>query len=288
MFRIFRNEPYFDEWSLLGCDFPVLGMPTRRRVFNEGRRHERPDPKPSSGKNDRYVWTTVDGRENQVREILKLLFGDDDSTGFSSFTTTTQTTSQTPDKTTSTYYPDDEDEEEDEDGWDDGDADEPQIESKKSDVHSNPPSIFDLLDSGMNFKDVCSTSVKSEPPTSSGEAAKNPFVFIANRLTFLIKAGYPIIFDTSKIKATEGSMYVPIDEKKTFPRIENIDELGLITSQVNSDKTIQDEIAKFLDGTEYTNIYCFPDVLHMEEEDNGRLNLAIRFVVYKRKKTRNF
>lgn len=106
---------------------------------------------------------------------------------------------------------------------------------------------------------------------------KNPFVFIANNLTFAIKTKYPIIWDTSTIITDDRSMFVAIDEKKTFPKVDKT-EVGKMSCEINRDKDIQNEIDKYLDGTEFTNIYAFP----AEEIVYGERRLGIVFYVYKK------
>ena len=85
---------------------------------------------------------------------------------------------------------------------------------------------------------------------------KDPFVFIANNLTFLIKTKYPIIWDTSSIKQIDDdTMFVPIDINKTFPTPGFIDATK-IAAQVMADKDIQGEIAEYLKDTKWSNILC--------------------------------
>lgn len=107
--------------------------------------------------------------------------------------------------------------------------------------------------------------------------AKDPSVFIANRLTFLIQTIQPIVFDTSNIEVAPNAMTIAVNEGKTFPKIETIDELGYITSKVNASPTVVQEIEDYLKDTGYTNIYCFPTT--MEDKDGDEV-FAVRFVVY--------
>ena len=61
---------------------------------------------------------------------------------------------------------------------------------------------------------------------------KDPNVFIANRLTFLIQTKLPIIFDTSIIEtginAKVNYMSIAVDVNKTFPKIETENDLAFI------------------------------------------------------------
>ena len=111
---------------------------------------------------------------------------------------------------------------------------------------------------------------------------KNPFVYIANRLTFLIQTKFPLVFDTSIITSDEKSMTIAVNEGKTIPKLNHIDELGFITSEVNSDEDIQKELEEYLDDTEYGNIYCFPSFTEDEGED-GESVYAVKFVLYPKK-----
>ena len=150
-----------------------------------------------------------------------------------------------------------------------------------------------ILDSDIDFNKVFSVpkdehmddddeeGVGDDCPDGLEDAApkKDPFVFIANRLTFLAQTIQPVVFDTSSIETGENYIKVAIDEDKTFPRIRTFDELGLITCQVNCCKEIRDEIVEFLNGTEYSNIFCFPDF--MSKGGPGNDVWAIKFVCYK-------
>lgn len=138
-----------------------------------------------------------------------------------------------------------------------------------------PKSIFDCLDEDEFDKCV--------PIDDANKVAKNPFVFIANRLTFLIKSGYPLIWDTSSIVTSGDKMFVAIDEDKTYPKV-NFQGVGKITCEVNRDDDIQDEIDEYLEGTEYDNIYAFPS----EEVVNGSKRLGVMFVVYKKSRHTHF
>ena len=156
-----------------------------------------------------------------------------------------------------------------------------------------PPSIFDYLDNGGQFKDICSSAFEvdrdvREFPDSDDEdvdeveiEVKNPFVFIANRLTFLAQTVQPIIFDTSLIETGSDYITIAINEDKTFPKIRSFDELGLITCKLNCCQTIRDEIGEFIKGTEYTDIFCFPEFI--SKSGPGTDVWAIKFICYKRK-----
>ena len=170
-----------------------------------------------------------------------------------------------------------------------------------------PPSIFDMLNSGKNFGDIVSAKPNHtdiynqafgldddgneiEPPEDEDDdeeddevetEAKNPFVFIANRLTFLAQTVQPIIFDTSLIETGSDYIKIALNEDKTFPKIRNFDELGLITCKLNCCQTIRDEIGEFIKGTEYTDIFCFPEF--MSKDGPGTDVWAIKFICYKRK-----
>ena len=109
---------------------------------------------------------------------------------------------------------------------------------------------------------------------------KDPKVFIANRLTFLIQTLFPLVFDTSSIDTDGNCMTVAIDEHKTFPAIESYDDLGYITCQINNSNVIGKEIEEFLDGTEYSNIYCFPI---RTVNRATRVSWGVKFVVYPKK-----
>lgn len=194
-----------------------------------------------------------------------------------------------------------------------------------------PPSIFDMLSSGKEFKDIVSTQPKHteiynqafglddngdpiplpeddelddgedeepyihEPDVvyaddgeddeddedERDENVKNPFVFIANRLTFLAQTVQPIIFDTSLIETGSDYIKIALNEDKTFPKIRNFDELGLITCKLNCCQTIRDEIGEFIKGTEYADIFCFPEFI--SRDGPGTDVWAIKFICYRRK-----
>lgn len=180
---------------------------------------------------------------------------------------------------------DEDDDEDDEDGLDEGDA-------YEDDEPANvPPSIFDMLKSGKEFKDIVSTQPKHDEANiaDDGEAvqeAKNPFVFIANRLTFLIQTMFPIVFDTSMIDTEENSITIGVNQEKTYPKLGTIDDIGFITSEINRANAIQQEIGEYLGDTEFINIYCFPSTIIDERHD--KIQMAVKFVIYKKRKLINF
>ena len=116
-------------------------------------------------------------------------------------------------------------------------------------------------------------SSKSEP------VPKNPFVFVANRLTFLAQTVQPIIFDTSLIETGENFITIGINEDKTFPKIKDYDDLGRIACQINCSQTIRDEIAEFLKGSEWSDIFCFPEFI--SKNGLGTDVWALKFICYK-------
>ena len=154
-----------------------------------------------------------------------------------------------------------------------------------------PPSIFDMLKSGKEFKDIVTPQLKHTeiynqafgldddgneiplPEDDEGEEdeeevpeVKNPFVFIANRLTFLIKTSQPIIWDTSTIATpSKDCIFVAFDKRKN----PNLDMrlAAKIAHKVNIDMDIQEEIDKYLEGTEWETIYCMPHIMNLKGED---------------------
>ena len=130
-----------------------------------------------------------------------------------------------------------------------------------------------IIDKKLAERENANKHIEEKPAAP----AKDPSVFIANRLTFLIQTLQPIVFDTSNIEATPNTMTIAVNEGKTFPKIETIDELGYITSQINASPIVIQEIEDYLKGTGYTNIYCFPTT--MEDKDGDDV-FAVRFVAY--------
>ena len=167
---------------------------------------------------------------------------------------------------------DDIDDDDIEDGYiGDGIGQEPKEEKE-------PPSIFDYLDNGGQFKDICSPAfgvdrVVREFPDSEEDGddeveteVKNPFVFIANRLTFLIKTRQPIIWDTSTIATpSEDCLFVAFDKRKN-PNLD-MRKAAEIAHKVNIDLDINDEIDEYLEGTEWKTIYCMPHIMNIKGED---------------------
>lgn len=172
--------------------------------------------------------------------------------------------------------------EDDEEGLDEGDAYE---DEEPANV---PPSIFDMLKSGKEFKDIVPSQPKhteiynqafgldengdpiplsdDEEEEEEGEEVKNPFVFIANRLTFLIKTSQPIIWDTSTVATpSEDCIFVAFDKKKN-PKLD-MRLAAKIAHKVNMDMDIQDEIEEYLDGTKWETIYCAPHIMNLNGED---------------------
>lgn len=132
--------------------------------------------------------------------------------------------------------------------------------------------LGDIIDKKLAERENANKRIEETPAPK-----KDPSVFIANRLTFLIQTLQPIVFDTSNIEATPNTMTIAVNEGKTFPKIETIDELGYITSQINASPIVIREIEDYLKGTGYTNIYCFPTT--MEDKDGDEV-FAVRFVAY--------
>ena len=152
---------------------------------------------------------------------------------------------------------------------------------KEEPLHKEPPAILEIA-CDPKYQDLFEKLFPGMVKPVEEKPPKNPFVFIANRLTFLIQSKHPLVFDTSNIKTDEKSMTIAVNEGKTIPKLEHIDELGFITSEVNRDADIRREIEEYLDGTEYGNIYCFPTVTRKSGVD-GEAIFAIKFVVYPRK-----
>lgn len=104
--------------------------------------------------------------------------------------------------------------------------------------------------------------------------AKNPFVFIANRLTFLIKTRHPIIWDTSTIRTIgESAIFVAFDKDKN-PML-NLSSAAKIAHAVNCDNEIQNEIGEYLDGTEWSRIYCMPQTMLVDDKPRFGFMFAV-------------
>ena len=191
--------------------------------------------------------------------------------------------------------------EDDDEGLDKGDAYEDD-ESEKA-----PPSIFDLLSSGKDFSDLVPTQPKhteiyrqafglddnGDPiplPEDEEEdsSVKDPYVFIANRLTFLIKTKLPIIFDTSIIEtgttAKVNYMSIAVNTDKTYPKVETVNDIAWVMRECNGSSEIRNEIHEFLEGTEYRDICIFPSTI----KRNGQEIPAVRFVIYPKRSQYNF
>lgn len=86
---------------------------------------------------------------------------------------------------------------------------------------------------------------------------EHPSVFICNRLTFLIKTKYPIIWDTSVVvQSEEDCMFIALDKAKN-PMID-MKEAAKLSLYINSNPEIQKEIKEFLDGSKWSGIVCSP------------------------------
>lgn len=167
------------------------------------------------------------------------------------------------------------DEGDDYDGYDDYDGQED--ESSKT-----PKAILESdLDFERMFGKANDEDEDDDVETETETETKNPFVFIANRLTFLAQTVQPIIFDTSLIETGSDYIKIAVNEDKTFPKIRNFDELGFIACKLNCCQSIRDEIGEFIKGTEYTDIFCFPEFMH--RGGPGTDVWAIKFICYKRK-----
>ena len=190
---------------------------------------------------------------------------------------------------------------EDDNDVDDNDVEDDELDEGDAydeDPVKEPPSIFDMLKSGKEFKDIVSPNSKHTEiynqafglddnsqeedmqDEEDDDEVKDLSVFIANRLTFLIQTIQPVIFDTSSIEVKDNTMTVAINEEKTFPKIGSIDELGFITCKVNCSQTIQRAIDDFLgDDCFYSSIYCFPT---KTVDRHGKDVFAIKFVCYRK------
>ena len=101
------------------------------------------------------------------------------------------------------------------------------------------------------------TAHNSEPDVIEQVKREHPSVFICNRLTFLIKTRYPIIWDTSSVaEPYEDCLFIALDKGKN-PLI-NMNEAAKISLQINTDQVIQKEIVEFLDGFRWKGIICTP------------------------------
>jgi hypothetical protein len=169
-----------------------------------------------------------------------------------------------------------------------------------------PSSIFEMLSEGKKFSDIVPTQPKhteiynqafglddnGDPiplhDDEEDDEVKDPYVFIANRLTFLIQTIQPIIFDTSIIEtgihAKVNYMSIAVNTDKTYPKIETENDLAFIMREFNGSKEIQDEINEFLKDTEYDGIWAFPSTIVRNDVKIP----AIRFVIYPKRKSYSF
>ena len=149
----------------------------------------------------------------------------------------------------------------------------------------NPPkSILERMEDGEDFDNILfgKNSRKTEDEKlklieESAQKMMNPFVFIANRLTFIIATKHPIIWDTSSISisADNAKMFVAIDEDKTFPK-PNLKSIAKMTMNINNDAEIKSEIANEFFGSVVNGISCFPD----EQIVNGKKRIGISFYIF--------
>lgn len=169
------------------------------------------------------------------------------------------------------------------------------------DSTKKPPSIFDQSSFRKIFGDVVGNKAfneifgieeneheQEEEEDEEDSSVKDPYVFIANRLTFLIQTKLPIIFDTSIIEtglhAKVNYMSIAVNVDKTFPKIETENDLAFIMREFNGSKEIQGEINEFLKDTEYDGIWAFPSTIVRNDVKIP----AVRFVIYPKRKYYNF
>ena len=81
------------------------------------------------------------------------------------------------------------------------------------------------------------------------------------------------------IETGENFITIGINEDKTFPKIKDYDDLGRIACQINCSQTIRDEIAEFLKGSEWSDIFCFPEFI--SKNGPGSDVWALKFICYK-------
>lgn len=139
-----------------------------------------------------------------------------------------------------------------------------------------PKDFNDLVKRGIEKGIIKEKPRKREPRSIFEEIEKlfaeekteqkvHPFVFISNRLTFLIKTKYPIIWDTSSIKTVRtNSLFVALD-KNDNPKI-TPKEASYIALNINRDGEIRKEITEALSGTEWKDIYCAPSYNNVKGE----------------------
>ena len=262
MFTIIGNEPFYDATRRLNLGRGVFVRPVRQT-----------SPK---ARRDAYS-TEVDlsDLKQALENVLQRHFASvDDEVEKTDEVAENETPGYDYEWTCRTEHDDEDDD--DEDGGVEDEIDEDTITPARQDTITPARHPKSLLEDGDGLNRIFGLqSNKSEP------APKNPFVFIANRLTFLAQTIQPIIFDTSLIETGENFITVGINEDKTFPKIKSFDDLGRIACQINCNQTIRDEIAEFLKGSEYSNIFCFPEFL--SKNGPGTDVWALKFICYKDK-----
>ena len=157
--------------------------------------------------------------------------------------------------------------EDDVEGEEEEDEEEQNSRMPKSILEMKLEDIFGPIVSNKAFKDAL-----REKPTLP---KKDPFVFIANNLTFLIKTSQPIIFDTSMIKCpSENTMFIAFDKERN-PMLD-MKRASQVAAEVNNDMDIQAKITEYLSGTEWDGIFCAPH----EMELDGESRLGFVFYLY--------
>jgi len=131
------------------------------------------------------------------------------------------------------------------------------------------------MDDGEDFKDMF-----TKPPTlpSTGAQMKHPYVFVANRMTFLMKTKFPVIWDTSSIALPhENCIFVALDKWRN-PMMD-LPRAAEIAHMANCDDDISSEIRNYLAGTKWQEIYVMPHTM----EINGESRLGFLFTVIEAK-----
>ena len=96
-----------------------------------------------------------------------------------------------------------------------------------------------------------------EPYAEEHVKHEHPSVFICNRLTFLIKTKYPIIWDTSVVvESDEDCIFIALDKAKN-PMVD-MKEAAKLAMYINSNTEIQNEIKDFIEDTKWSAIVCSP------------------------------
>ena len=136
----------------------------------------------------------------------------------------------------------------------------------KNESSKVPPSIFDsqeTLDRLFGIK----KPINEDP-------SKDAFVFMANRLTFLIKTRYPIIWDTSTVETIGNDIaFIALDEENN-PQID-LKSATEIAMAINKDEVIQNEIEDYFKDTKWQSIYCAPFSMDVK----GKRRLGFVFYV---------